>query len=200
MPNTSTYNAAYFQANKAKIRAARLRRRARFRTDPVILARSTWLKRVMRTHSLTSSALASLLGCNPQLIIHWLITPDALHWEPMLPQWEAKIKTLIPEDAPLSPEILDRLNWSALKREAYLGTWGQHVSLTPAELRAWRRQLGLSQRLMARKFDVSTKNYQDWELGTRPIPRVHQRNGWWLRAQEASEKEHIRRKKSLDTE
>lgn len=37
--------------------------------------------------------------------------------------------------------------------------------MSPAQLRQWRAQMGLSQRAAASVFDVALTTYQSWELG-----------------------------------
>ncbi|GFO67909.1 hypothetical protein GMLC_14880 [Geomonas limicola] len=44
--------------------------------------------------------------------------------------------------------------------------------MTPEQLKASRRQLGLNQAEMAQQLRTPYRTYQDWERGTRRIPGV----------------------------
>jgi len=47
-------------------------------------------------------------------------------------------------------------------------------NMTPKELEAARRTLGLNKAEMARSLRTPYRTYQDWEAGERPIPGVCQ--------------------------
>jgi transcriptional regulator with XRE-family HTH domain len=43
-------------------------------------------------------------------------------------------------------------------------------TMTPEELRSARQELGLTQREIAEKYEISLKGYKKYEEGERPIP------------------------------
>ena len=45
-------------------------------------------------------------------------------------------------------------------------------AMTPAEMKAWRYHLGLSQPDAAALLDVSVRTVCGWEIGDYPIPRA----------------------------
>lgn len=44
--------------------------------------------------------------------------------------------------------------------------------MTPAELKAARRRLALSQPGLARRLGVNVRTLAGWEIGERPVPRT----------------------------
>lgn len=44
--------------------------------------------------------------------------------------------------------------------------------MTPAELRAHRNKLALSQAVLAKRLDIGERNYRSYELGEYPVPVV----------------------------